>query len=612
MSRTAVGVALAVGLLAAHGNSAPQTPTGLMPVTEVRPGMTGIGRTVFQGETVEDFQVNIIGVLHNIIGPNRDLILAKLAGGPLAEAGVIAGMSGSPVYVNGRLIGAVSYALGSFPREPIAGITPISEMMTDAASAGVRTRSSELDIASTAAPADVLSTLRRLVQRATSLQETVPSNIGVIGPASLVDLAPTLRPIGVAMVMSGFDPSVSSVVQQALGETVKVSATQAPRAEAPALTTATLHGGDAVGVSLLRGDLEMGATGTVTYVDGSRVYAFGHPFLNLGPTSMAMTRAYIYTILPSLENSMKVAGMGPVVGVMNQDRESAIGGTLGPAPREVPVSVSLTSDHAPDRHFSFSVVHDQQLTALFSYVAVLNAIANYERQSGALTIAMNGSIAFGADGRVAINDLYAGDQALATAANCVLAPLTAMTTNEWRAVMPDSIDMTVHTSEAPASATIERAWLDTTKPTYGSSATLYVQLRNYRGSLDTVSTPVTMPSLPSGTLSLLVADAPTLSALEQRELKPGKPRTVAELVESLNATRRNNRLYVRLLSSTAGAVVAGETLPALPASTRDILGADRSMASAPLSRTVIGAWELRLDRVIRGSRELPITLTFKQ
>jgi len=227
MSRSTLGAALLIPVLGAwavHLAAAGQTAGGLMPVSEVRAGMTGVGRTVFKGDTVEDFRVEILGVLHNVIGPKRDLILARLSGGPLAETGVIAGMSGSPVYVDGRLIGAVSYSLGSFPREPIAGITPISDMTTDTNDASPRSPSSDLQLPLAATSADVFAALRRIVERASAPATSTSALTGALagmmplsGPASLVELAPALRPIGAAFVMSGFDPSVSSSLRLALG-----------------------------------------------------------------------------------------------------------------------------------------------------------------------------------------------------------------------------------------------------------------------------------------------------------------------------------------------------------------------------------------------------------
>jgi hypothetical protein len=601
--------ALAGGaLLVASPQQAPASQ--FYPIDQIKPGQVGIGRTVFSGNTIEEFRANILGVLHNVLGPRRDLILARLEGGPLATTGVISGMSGSPIYIDGRLVGAVSYALGSFPTAPIAGITPIGEMTDAVQGGGPRPANRDLALDWTApTSAGVFAALTRLAERAmTPLRAT--TDFGVIGPPALADLAPSLRPIGAAMVFSGFEPSVDASLRQALGSTG--TAPQGPRPANPADSGGPLRPGDAVGLSLIRGDLEMGATGTVTYVDGTKVYAFGHPFLNLGPTTLAMTRSHVYTVLPSLDSSLKIASLGPVIGTVSQDRTTAVGGTLGAGPRELDVTVTLSSDRAADRKFTFHVLQDQLLTPLFSYVALLNSLGSYERQAGVLTVAASGTVSFGADGQVTVDDRFTGDNAATLAATAVAQPLGAAANNEFKTVVAERADFHFTISEKMDNVTIERMWLDTTKPHFGATHSLQVLLRDYRGGTETISMPITMPTQASGPLTLLVSDAATLGGLEQRELKPGKASSWPALLAQMNDLRRNNRLYVRLISSSTGTVVGGHTLPGLPGTIRSVLDADASVASAPVSRAVVGAWDRRFDRVVRGSREITITLTARQ
>lgn len=608
--RIQIKLALATGLFAvATLVASAQQPATFFPVDAVQPGMVGIGRTVFQGDAIEEFRANIVGVLRNIIGPGRNLILAKLEGGPLASTGVIQGMSGSPVYLDGKLLGAVSYALGSFPKEPFAGITPIEEMINAVSSTAPRANGDAFSLEWPATSAAVFGSLKRLAERAASPINTVPRESDVLGPAALADLAPSLRPIGAAMVLGGFDPDLDRRLRDALS--MPAPPNQAPARPASRVNepTGTLRGGDPVGVSLVRGDLEMGATGTVTYVDGSKIYAFGHPFLNLGPMTLAMTRAHVYAVLPSLDSSLKIASLGPVVGTMSQDRAVAVGGTIGAGPKELNATITLTSERAPDRHFTFHVLQDATLTPLFAYVAVINALNSYERQTGTLSIAASGSLSFGSDGRVAIDDFISGDGAATAAAAAVTAPIGLAATNEFRKVVPDSLDLKFRVSERQESSTIDRVWLDTVKPQFGGTYKLQVLLRDYRGGTQTISLPVTMPAQASGPITLLVSDAATLATLEQREIKPGKPSSFAALLEQLNSVRRGNRVYVRLLSGSQGTLVGGEAMPALPGSVRSVLDTDRSVATSPLARTIIGAWEQRFDRAVKGSRELTITLS---
>jgi hypothetical protein len=590
--------ALAGALVAASHQS-----TDFYPLNDVRPGMIGTGKTVFAGDTLEDFKAHIIGVLHNVIGPRRNLILAKLEGGPLATTGVIQGMSGSPVYIDGKLVGAVSYALGSFPREPIAGITPIGEMVGAVDRPGPR-QAADLRLQWPAAPEQVFATIGRVMRRAAGDVSPL-GDLRVVGPASLRDLVPALRPIGAAMVVSGLDPDVDRPLRDALD--IPDAAQAAARARSA--SASPLRPGDAVGMSLVRGDLELGATGTVTHVDGANVYAFGHPFLNLGPANFAMTRAQVYTVLPSLDSSMKIATLGDVIGTMSQDRTTAVGGRLGAGPRELDLRVTLSSAGAADRQFRFSILRDEALTPLFAYVALFNVLIGYERQSGPLTIETNGTVSFGEAGDVPIDDIFTGDGAIASVANAIMTPVGLAATNDFRSVLPERIDVRVRVAERQNFATIDRVYLDTATPRFGGTHTLHVMLRDFRGGTETVSVPVAMPAHASGPLTLLVSDAATLSALEQRELRPGRPTTWPALLDQLTSAKRGNRLYVRLIAANPGTVVGGETLSALPASVRSILDGDKSVATAPVAKTVVGAWEQRLAKPIRGSRELTVTLS---
>jgi hypothetical protein len=603
-----IGLAATVGLALAV-LATPAAQTTFMPVSEVKAGMVGVGRTVFAGDKLEEFRANILGVLKNAVAPGRDLILAKLEGGPLANTGVIAGMSGSPVYIDNRLVGAVSYSLGSFAREPIAGITPIAEMLIAVRSGGPRTAGSEFDLAWPSTPEKVFAALGRVVERAAAPLRSPLRPSDVVGSPSLADWAPRLRPIGAAMIATGLTPDIESSLRQALptdatlqrGEGGSGSAVQAPGVR-------PLRPGDAVGVSLMRGDLEMGATGTVTHVDGTQIYAFGHPFLNLGPMSMPMTRAQVLTVIPSLDSSMKIATMGPVIGRMTQDRSTAVGGVLGSGPSELAVNLTLESQGSATRRLQFTVLHDQALTPLFAYVAILNSLITHQRQSGATTIAASGSVTFEGLGVLPIDDMFSGDQAITLAAASAMTPIGAMATNTFRPALPKSLDMTLRVSELEDYSIIERVWLDTVRPTVGGTHTLHVLLRHFRGTTEVVSLPVEMPPHVSGPVTLMVSDGSTLTSLEQKELRPATPQSLEALFARLRNARSSNRLYVRLLTSSPGTAVGGESLPALPPSVLAALDADPSKGSTAIARAVAGSWDKRLPRVVKGSREITLTL----
>ena len=362
--------------------------------------MVGIGRTVFDGTHVEEFKANILGVLENVIGPHRNLILAKLEGGPLANTGVIAGMSGSPVYIDGRLIGAVSYALGSFSKEPIAGITPIDEM-TDATALhrrrARRARACKVEFpltreSLTAAFRKALNWNRPFAERPGDARACRRQRRGRArrqparhAAAADCDAARHVR-------LRAGSRRHASAARSAIRASSRPAAASPGCAPGEMPFEGPLKPGDAVGVMLVSGDLMLGGTGTVTHIDGDRVYAFGHPMYNLGPTEFPMTRAYVYTVLPSLFSSMKLS-------THRRDHRHGAAGSRDGDRRPARRRAAADSDHASrssrtarrSSTFHFGVVNDQLFTPLMTYASILNTLGSYERQFGAATFSVRGT-----------------------------------------------------------------------------------------------------------------------------------------------------------------------------------------------------------------------------
>ena len=602
-------------LLAALSVMSLPAVTPLMGVDEIRPGMTGVGRTVFEGAELAEFEVHILGVLRNVQGPKRNLILAKLEGGPLGETGVAQGMSGSPVYVDGRLIGAVSYSVGAFSKEAIAGITPIAEMK-DATSmprrpAGQQARI-ELPITREGLTAALASTYAQLAPFASR-----PGDVQSIGiPAATgAQVAVMLRPISTPLILGGFEPATADLIASAFGAagfTPVLSGGGGAQSAEVQNMKGPLREGDAVGVSLLGGDLELGATGTITHIDGDRVYGFGHPFFNLGPAEFPLTRAYVYTMLPSLMQSFKISAMGEVIGTMQQDRATAIAGTLGKGPALIPMTVTLASERGADaptkRTFNYHLVNDQVFTPLLSYVAMFNTLGAYERQFGPATFAVKSRTRIKGHADLLVEDVFAGDNPVSGLAAAVGGPLTMLLSNDLEPIRIDGVDISIEASETPRSVTIERVWLDEIRPRAGRTVPLKVLTRSYRGEEKILTVPIEIPANVSGSLSVLVTDGRSLNAIEQRELRRSlQPQSVAQMIRVLNDTRRNNRIYVRLLSGTPGAVVNGEALPALPPSVLAVLEGDRNGGSfTPIRSAAVGEWEIPMNSAVIGSRLLAI------
>jgi hypothetical protein len=578
-----------------------------LPLAEVRPGMQGVGRTVFEGARVEEFGVRILGVLENAVGPRQSLILARLEGGPLAETGVIAGMSGSPVFVDGKLLGAVAYAF-PFGKQPIAGITPIGDMIAAAGSDAPRPASARLHATGPGgAPLDrtaVAAALRR------PLQTLVPGAFrGEPLPAGVAGAS--LCPLALPLVFSGFEPETfdwARGVFSAMGFAPVMGGGGAGMVG----PLPDLEPGAAVGVSLVEGDLDLSVTGTITHIDGDRVYAFGHPFYNLGPTRFPMKKAWVYAVFPSLQVSWKIAAATDAVGTMDQDRATAIAGRLGEPPRMIPVEVRLRSSRAGERTFRFRMVEDELFTPILGYVSLLSVLQGYERALGASTLRVDARLLLAGGREVRVRDVLATEQPSQQAAAVLARPLAALFDNDFEKVAVERLEVAVDAVETLEAATLARAWVDAPFPLRpGKVAPVKLQLRTHRGETVTETLPVAIPEgAPNGSYTLIVADAATMDAIEQREKRQGVvPRDLAQLLRTLNTLRSGSHIYARLTRPAAGAVVGGEYLPALPGSVLSVLGSsDQGTSVVALPSSPVWSGELATERAVSGWRQLTLAV----
>lgn len=577
------------------------------PVADVTPGMTGEGVTRLEGGRRVTFKAHLLGVLDNVIGPRRQVILARLEGANLEHTGVIAGMSGSPVYVDGRLLGAVAYSMGQFSKEPIAGITPIGEML-DATAPGApsATRSvAALPFDLALSPEALVTEWRRTLRfdGAFRANDTQAASLGMplSGGGGL-----ELTPIATPLTMGGFSPEASSWMRDLFVDAgfAPVSG-QAGQAAGASTSNEPLQPGDAVGVSLVSGDLALGATGTVTHVDGPRVLAFGHPFFNLGPTRMPMTRADVITVVPSLLNSIKLASLGATIGVMNQDRATAIGGTLGPAPRTIPLRVSHDTGSGAARTFTLNVADDQLFTPLLVFVSVANVLQSYQRELGVATIQVSGSARIG-DAVLRFDDVYTGDSALVNASSSLAAPLSAILRSDLGAATIDGVDIAFRTDEQARTSRLGQTWLGNPRPRAGAAVRLHVETRTFRSGAVVHTLDVPVPAHAAGTpLQIRIVDGGALAQQEGRRRTLEQARSIPELVSLLNGSRRGDRWYVQLVRAARGTVVGGRDMPALPGTVLTVL--DGTAPSTTLDQEVLGEWEIRADAVATGQRTLSFT-----
>jgi hypothetical protein len=596
---------------ATAATAAPATTMETMPLDQVRPGMVGVGRTVFEGSRIDDFRVEVIGVLENV-GPRQSMILARLEGGPLEKTGVIAGMSGSPVYIDGKLVGAVAYGF-PFSKECIAGITPIGEMIEATRTETPRAASARfappLGIGGPQAPLDRASLAAALKR---PLRAIWPESGHMRGELPPQLSGQSLTPLSLPLVFSGFDPAVFQWAQGLFSEMGFRPVMGAGGGLKPQGPLPDLAPGGAVGLSLVEGDLDLSATGTITHIDHGRVYAFGHPFYNLGPTQFPMKKAYVYSVFPSLYQSWKISSPGEPVGTIDQDRIAAIAGRLGKTPRMIPVTVNLSTSRGQKRSFSFRIVEDELFSPVLAFVSLSSVLQSNERAYGTSTIRVNATVGLSGNRQVRVEDLFTQEQPAMQAAALVAAPLAYLMSNDFERVQVESMTVDVSSEETVQSATLERVWLERTGPVRpGAEVPLKVLLRTYRGETRTETIPVSVPSnAPSGTYSLMVADAAALTALEQREMRQSfVPKDLDQLIRAINGLRRNNHVYARLLRTDEGAIVRGEYLQSLPPSVLSVLGgSDQGASVVPLRTAAVWDFDLSTDFAVTGSRVLTLNV----
>ena len=596
--------ALAAGLLAAPLLINLPAATARMPVDEIRRGMVGVGSTVFEGVRREQFSAEMLGVLRNVMGPRRDIIVARLSGGPLADTGVVQGMSGSAVYIDDRLIGAVSYALGSFAKEPIAGITPIAEMVAAGAGGQSVARAAAAPPLFPAAATE----LATLVGARAGGLPPLPlggADVGALGVDALRGGA-LLRPIATPVVLGGFAPPVQDAWIAALGAGGFAAGAAGGQAELP------LSGEPAAGRRRRRGgaDPRRPAAGGHGHGDDGRGrprLRLRSPLLQPRPHPLSDDPCGRHYSAAELALSSKIAAVGETVGTLDQDRSTGIFGALGAGPRMIPVRLELAAgEHAAVQTFRFEVVEDRLFTPLLTYSGVLSSLLSWTRQIGASTYAVDATTRIAGKSEVRVADVYSGETALISAAGAVANPLTALLNNDIAAVDVEGLEIRVDAAETPRSATLERVWLDTARVRSGDHVRLHILARADRGPDIRETVAIDVPPHVSGPLQVRVADAATLRASEQFRARPARtPRTIGQLIDTLNTEPRGNRLYVHLLQPRAGAVVGGSAQPALPASVLAVLESGRSGSDLQrLAQAVLGAWELDTRHAVTGARTL--------
>jgi hypothetical protein len=568
----------------------------IFPLSQIQPGMKGEAYTIFAGDQIEKFDLVVIGVMPNFLAPKESIILVQLLGAKLEHTGVVAGMSGSPVYIDGKLAGAISLKLGEFSKEPLAGVTPIENILSlPKGQPGAIRADATWDGPALSEPMDA-----RL-----EIPAAWASRAGVSGGSFLT-------PIDSPLVFSGFSAVAIRQFEREFAA-YGMAATQGGTVDARS-DDANIRPGDMVSAIFLEGDMSLGASCTVTAIVDGRVYVCGHPLFGFGPIQMPMARGRVLTTLSSENESTKIVNMGGTIGSFSQDRVTAVVGSLGAAPKMIPIDMTIATPDG-DKRLSFRMISNPKLTPEIIGIAALNGLIQSSVYGDGTTMHLTGGIDIAGHSSVMLDNLFPPvDSSIPDGLPVAVAVqniFQRIFTNQFETANIERVTLRMESMPERRQMTIEGAWLDKYEAEPGDTVTVRVQLRPYRGSPVIRDVRIAIPSqAPRGaSMQILASDSGTLNRMSVVSGSQARLDSLEQLISVLNRERRNNRLYVTLLGSAPTLVVQDKMMPNVPASQINLLDQRGGPTNSLLVRqSAAGEWSLPLDQIVQGSTTLTIQI----
>jgi hypothetical protein len=598
--RAALCVTVVLATIAVAGEKA----SPFWDVDDIREGMTGVGRTVLKGTKLEEFRVEVLGVLRNT-SPGRDMVLARLSGLDLEKTGVIAGMSGSPVYIDGKLLGAVAYAW-PFGKEPIAGITPITQMIAYG-DAHDRKPCCELRRVGLRRPLAIDGKQFDAVTVAGEIDNHAASD-GL-----------WLMPLRTPLAATGFTPYSLALLGDALKHTgaIPVTGGGTTGRVAAAARDAKIEPGGPLSVALVTGDFDLSGIGTVTHVDDDRVYGWGHPLMGLGECEFPLMTGYIHTVYPRQTVSFKLGSPLRMLGTIHADVSTCIAGRLGKTPDLLPVSMKVSCQGGEEaKTFNVEVVRQRSLVAQLVFAALTNSVDMEGELPEELTAELRAVIDVEGQGAVVIEDTLSGGsvsggRAPSALYNPVAAVVHMLANNSFRPVRVNRIECA--TRLKPGRCTAEVDTIELEADTYAPGETLKgtVFLKPYRGPRQRIAVELPLPSdLPEGTYTATVCDGQMHARQTLRE-RPHlqNPQTLEQVIENMRVqtSGRRTQLVVRVPTGPRGvALHDGRTLPDLPPGVAQVLSGTRRSGAQPVGSALVTRHAS--EWVVIGSEQVKFTV----
>lgn len=566
------------------GSAGPPLSHAIFPLSQVQRGQQGVAYTVLQGSTPEPIHLVIIGVLHDAIGPGRDMILARLVGTKAEYVGVAAGMSGSPVYIDGKLAGAIGYRIGQFTKQPIAGITPIEQMLQVFGS-----KYNKDNVAS-----HIISG-----ERDHGLAAALPASSWSPG-------GDVMRPIETPLVFQGFSPAAIQLFRQRLPSLGLTPVSGLGGASPNEIDTAPIVPGSAISAIIVSGDFNMAASCTVTYVDPKRLLACGHPITHFGGISLPMTKAVVLTTIASASDPMKVIDTTQTIGSFTQDRESGILGVFGRPAHMIPVTLAIHGVDQP-HIYHFAVVDHPRLTAASLVATVLQAMQDTNGYDDPSTYSVRGEIAVDGYPPVRMNEWVAPTAQQGSAMAVALSVeqrFERIFSNPRELPSVRSVSLDLDAVPGQQSATLADANVLNPAIHAGDRLTIEALLHPYRQPARVVRLTAQLPdSLPPGPVRLLVSGGNTLDHTLHLIPNPSAPPpSLAATINRLNQMHPTNRIYVTLLAPVPQAISHGHDLPAVPLSMANILQPDENGSGFTIDgETAVPLGSQKLNLALTGS-----------
>jgi hypothetical protein len=570
-----------------------------IPVDQIHTGMRGVAYTVFEGIKPEPMDVEVLGVLRNVNGPKGDIILVRLHGAKVEYTGVVAGMSGSPVYLDGKLAGALAFRIGEFSKEPIAGVTPIASMLEINA----------LD----KSPAEEAAATKPAVSSVAGKTASPGDAAASSTLSSTQDFSNYLQPIETPLVFNGFsEDAVRAFAPQfaSAGIVPVMGAGSVSNEKQPE----PLVAGSAVSAILVRGDMDIAATCTVTYIDPQRLLACGHPLLQFGSVDLPMNKAEVLATLPSPLNAFKIVNTTEEAGVFVQDRHTGIMGVFNKQPDMIPVTLAIHST-AGTKEFHYEVLNNPRLSPVAIMATVFNALHGVNEYGEEITYRLNGSIDVKGFPEVALKNMFvpteAGQPAAMAAAQSLGERFGRIYDNPYNAPAVNAVKLDFDLVRERRWARLESARTDVTEARPGDEIVVETVLAPYRGERVVRQIPVKIPTSASkGSLHILVSDGDTLDRTAHSNPAFGRKLDLASTIALLNKEHANNRLYVSLLEADPEARVADKVMPTLPISIMNVMDGMRGNQEMIVSgeSNVDETATPPLDYVVSGAQLLTVTV----